>query len=116
VAVTNLFHIGINALIDHENADNLWLEKVFYFYCLNEPYDINPDLEPDVKVRVKTMDKYDGMEFVQFYIFVKDGDSRLRANKVECFKIYEEMCTQKHRQRLSCNDFCELIRMNDLIK
>lgn len=26
------FHIGINAQIDHENAENSWYEKVFNFY------------------------------------------------------------------------------------
>ena len=32
IALDKYFQIGLNAQIDHENAENMWLEKVFNFY------------------------------------------------------------------------------------
>ena len=32
IPVDAFFHIGINAMVDHENTENEWLEKVFSFY------------------------------------------------------------------------------------
>ena len=58
---------------------------------------------------------YDGLEFVQFYIFVKDGESKYAKDKVATYELYEDQCEQKGRQRLSCDDFIELIRKFHLI-
>ena len=47
---------------------------------------------------------------------MKDGGSKLRNDKIKVYNVYEEECYQKNRQRLSCDDFINLIRKFNLIK
>ena len=110
-------HIGVNAAIDHENAENQWHEKVFNFYQQLRPVDHRAasGLDPDHRLKRNDAVAYDGLEFVQFYIFVKDGESKYAKDKVATYELYEDQCEQKGRQRLSCDDFIELIRKFHLI-
>lgn len=43
------FYIGINAKIDDENSENMWLEKVFNFYSQLQPdnYKAASGMDPD---------------------------------------------------------------------
>ena len=49
-------------------------------------------MEPDHRIKMSYQNSYDGLEFVQFYIFVKDGASKYAKDKVTVFTIYEDMC------------------------
>ena len=40
---------------------------------------------------------YEGMDFIQFYIFTKDGDSTLKADQERMFEIYKDQCQTKQR-------------------
>ena len=73
-------------------------------------------MDPDHRLVFSGEYNYDGLEFVQFYIYVKDGGSKLRSKKEKIYQIYEDECSQKNRQRLSCDDFIELTRKFHLIK
>lgn len=112
------FDVGINAEIDHENSENMWLEKVFNFYSQLVPdnYKASSGMDPDHRLVFSGEHAYDGLEFVQFYIFVKDGGSKMGRDKIKIYQIYEDELQQKNRQRLSCDDFIELIRKFNLIK
>jgi hypothetical protein len=59
---------------------------------------------------------YEGMTFVQFYIFVKDGDSTLKGDRMRTYLMYKDACQNKQRQRLSCDDFIDLVRKHNLIR
>ena len=48
--------------------------------------------EPDQMLTLIKEPNFDGLEFVQFYIFVKDGDSKYINEKVTIYQIYEDMC------------------------
>ena len=93
------FHIGVNAAIDHENAENSWHEKVFNFYQQLTPVDRSPaaGLDPDHRLKLNDGASYDGLEFVQFYIFVKDGESKYARDAVALYAVYEDQCEQKGR-------------------
>lgn len=54
-------------------------------------------MDPDHKLVFSGEHTYDGLEFVQFYIFVKDGGSKYRKDQVMIFQIYEDECSQKNR-------------------
>lgn len=88
-------HIGINAQIDHENAENMWLEKVFNFYSQLKPdnYKAVSGMDPDHRLVFSGEYNYDGLEFVQFYIYVKDGGSKYRSKKETIYQIYEDECS-----------------------
>ena len=86
------FHIGINAEIDHENSENMWLEKVFNFYSQLVPdkYKASSGMDPDHRLVFSGEHAYDGLEFVQFYIFVKDGGSKMGKDKIKIYQVYED--------------------------
>ena len=44
--------------------------------------------EPDKQIQIKEELTYEGLDFLQFYIFVKDADSAVKNNKEEIFRIY----------------------------
>ena len=73
-------------------------------------------MDPDHRLVFRGEQTYDGLEFVQFYVYVKDGGSKLRKDQIMIYQIYEDECDQKNRQRLSCDDFIELTRKFNLIK
>jgi len=110
--------IGLNTIIDHENTENLWHERVFQFYIRLEQFsDKSPDNDaPDRQLKMKTDVNYEGMDFIQFYIFTKDGDSTLKADRERMFEIYKDQCQTKQHQRLSCDDWIELVRKHKLIR
>ena len=105
-------------MIDHENNENMWLEKVFNFYSQLKPenYKASSGMDPDHRLMFTGQMGYDGLEFVQFYIFCKDGGNKIWKDSVHVYNVYEDECSQKNRQRLSCDDFIELIRKFNLIK
>ena len=57
-----------------------------------ENYKAVSGMDPDHRLVFSGEHTYDGLEFVQFYIFTKDGGSKLRNNKVKIFQIYEDEC------------------------
>lgn len=46
-------------------------------------------LDPDHRLKRNDAAAYDGLEFVQFYIFVKDGESKYAKDKVATYELYE---------------------------
>lgn len=65
----------------------MWLEKVFNFYSQLKPdnYKASSGMDPDHRLIFTGEMSYDGLEFVQFYIFCKDGGSKHRKDKVTVF-------------------------------
>ena len=49
-------------------------------------------LEPDHNLTLRDPLRYDGLEFVQFYIFVKDGESKYAKDQVAVYEIYKDQC------------------------
>lgn len=115
VSVADFLTIGLNALIDHENNENMWFERVFQFYTMLISTSA-PNEEPDFKLEMRKSKLFDGMELVQFYIFTKDTRMEPYAgNKVESYTLYANQCSLKGRQKLSCDEFIDLIRRNELM-
>lgn len=115
VSVADFLTLGLNALIDSENKENMWFERVFQFYTMliskSEPYE-----ECDLKLEMRKSKLFDGMELVQFYIFMKDIRVEPYAgNKLESYKLYADQCSLKGKQKLSCDEFIDLIRRYDLL-
>ena len=48
-------------------------------------YDVDSGLDPDHRISLLDTFRYDGLEFVQFYIFVKDGESKYAKDKVAIY-------------------------------
>jgi hypothetical protein len=115
VNVADFLTIGLNGLIDYENNENMWFERVFQFYTMLISKSA-PDEEPDLKLEMRKSKLHDGMELVQFYIFIKDTRVEPYAgNKVESYTLYANQCSLKGRQKLSCDEFIDLIRRNDFM-
>jgi hypothetical protein len=97
VSVADFLTIGLNALIDHENNENMWFERVFQFYTMLISTSA-PNEEPDLKLEMRKSKLFDGMELVQFYIFTKDTRMEPYAgNKVESYTLYANQCSLKGR-------------------
>lgn len=62
-------------MIDWENSENQWYEKVFGFYSHFYPSEYDGEKEPDAKLKYVQEKNFDGLEFAQFYIFCKDAGS-----------------------------------------
>ena len=48
-------------------------------------YHADSGLEPDHRICMNDTLRYDGLEFVSFYIFVKDGESKYAKDKVAIY-------------------------------
>ena len=64
--VSAFFHVGLNAVIEHENNDNIWLESIYQFYSAIEVDQVQ--LELGVTYRNPSL--INGLEFEQFIYFL----------------------------------------------
>lgn len=114
--IAAFFHIGINAAVDFENNENEQLEKIYQFYT---QVDVEVDEETgDMATRnVRVELNFDGMDFQQFVLFLKDAKSPIvqGTKRQMAFDVYRATCEYKNRQRLLCDDFIEAIRKYKLM-
>ena len=97
--------------MDFENIENLWYEKLFNFYGLLESVPELGEQEPDSMLRLLPQLSPDGINHIQFYIFVKDANLQPYASdKIQCFHLFQEQCQRSQRQFLVCDDFIKIIR------
>ena len=61
----DFIEIGMNAQIDYENNENIWFERVFYFYCLLESVDYQGgDQDPSSHLRLRKDLTGEGLELI----------------------------------------------------
>lgn len=69
----DFIEIGMNAQIDYENNENVWFERVYCFYNLLESIDYQGgDQDPAANLRLRKDLTGEGLELIQFFIFLKD--------------------------------------------
>jgi hypothetical protein len=71
--VSAFFHIGLNAVIEHENNENVWLESVYQFYGSIEVESVQLELGQYIRNNMTFV----GMEFEQFVYFLQDAKTNL---------------------------------------
>lgn len=65
VSLGNFIEIGMNAQIDYENNENVWFERVFYFYNMLEPVDYQGgDQDPATNLRLRKDLTGEGLELI----------------------------------------------------
>ena len=72
ISVDAFLNIGINAIVDSENAANRWYEIVHGFYSQIYPATTMQD-NPHAKLRFVVQKNNDGLEYGQFVLFCKDA-------------------------------------------
>lgn len=81
----------MNAQIEYENNENIWFERVFYFYNMLEPVNYKGgEQNPAENLRLSDGPSGEGLELVQFFIFLKDVSHWPYAgDRNQTFLLYE---------------------------
>eukprot|EP00347_Sterkiella_histriomuscorum_P021472 403333861 len=99
--VSAFLHIGMNAVIEHENNENIYLESIYQFYTTVEVDLVQQELGQYIRQSYAI----NGLSFEQFIYFLNDCESRLPQPQI--IDIYRTTCEQHYRILMACDDFIE---------
>ncbi|CDW79906.1 UNKNOWN [Stylonychia lemnae] len=108
--VSAYFHIGLNAIIEHQNNENIWMEGLFQFYSRIEIDHVQIELG----IPTKSSNLINGMLFEQFLYFLQDCEIKLSQQQI--IDIYRTTCEDNNRILLTCDDFIEACTKHRLVQ